>query len=160
MAIGVNARTAFSLLFPQILDEFGWDRGVTAGAFSFGFLIQPPSGSPSRSPKHSHGMRHRAISSVTATPRMAPRSPGGGTPWAFATGRSRHAHQMVVRIGGRRMYLWRAVDHEGEVLDMLVQSRRDSPAALRLMRNLLKKQGFTPKLLVTDKLRSSASTFR
>jgi MFS family permease len=39
MAIGVNARTAFSLLFPAILDEFGWDRGVTAGAFSFGFLI-------------------------------------------------------------------------------------------------------------------------
>src|SRR5712671_2774468 len=39
MAIGVNARTAYSLLFPQILDEFGWDRGVTAGAFSFGFLI-------------------------------------------------------------------------------------------------------------------------
>ena len=39
MAIGVNARTTFSLLFPQILDEFGWDRGVTAGAFSFGFLV-------------------------------------------------------------------------------------------------------------------------
>jgi transposase-like protein len=67
---------------------------------------------------------------------------------------------MVVRIGGRRMYLWRAVDHEGEVLDMLVQSRRDSRAALRLMRKLLKKQGFAPKLLVTDKLRSYASAFR
>src|SRR3984885_6457056 len=39
MAIGVNARTAFSLLFPPILDEFGWDRGVTAGAFSFGFVV-------------------------------------------------------------------------------------------------------------------------
>src|SRR5689334_881294 len=39
MAVGVNARTAFSLLFPPILDEFGWDRGATAGAFSFGFLI-------------------------------------------------------------------------------------------------------------------------
>jgi len=39
MAVGVNARTAFSLLFPAILDEFGWDRGVTAGAFSFGFLV-------------------------------------------------------------------------------------------------------------------------
>jgi hypothetical protein len=39
MAIGVNARTAFSLLFPPLLDEFKWDRGVTAGAFSFGFLI-------------------------------------------------------------------------------------------------------------------------
>jgi MFS family permease len=39
MAFGVNARTAFSLFFPPILDEFGWDRGVTAGAFSFGFLV-------------------------------------------------------------------------------------------------------------------------
>src|SRR5438552_1923178 len=39
MAVGVNARTAFSLLLPPILDEFGWERGVTAGAFSFGFLV-------------------------------------------------------------------------------------------------------------------------
>src|SRR2546423_3244591 len=39
MAIGVNARTAFSLLFPSIVDEFGWDRGATAAAFSFGFII-------------------------------------------------------------------------------------------------------------------------
>src|SRR5579864_241094 len=39
MAVGVNARTAFSLLFPAILDEFHWSRGVTAGAFSFGFLV-------------------------------------------------------------------------------------------------------------------------
>jgi MFS family permease len=39
MAIGVTARTAFSLLFPPIIDEFGWERGVTAGAFSFGFLV-------------------------------------------------------------------------------------------------------------------------
>src|SRR4030095_15888602 len=67
---------------------------------------------------------------------------------------------MVVRISGKRMYLWRAVDHEGEILDMLVQRRRDARAALRLMRKLLKKQGFAPKLLVTDKLRSYGSAFR
>ena len=71
-----------------------------------------------------------------------------------------HLDEMVVRIAGERMYLWRAVDDEGEVLDMLVQRRRDSRAALRLMRKLLKKQGFVPKLLVTDKLRSYASAFR
>src|SRR6516162_11880205 len=71
----------------------------------------------------------------------------------------RHLDEMVVRIAGKRMYLWRAVDHEGEVLDMLVRRRRDSRAALRLMRKLLKKQGFAPKLLVTDKLRSYASAF-
>src|SRR5437879_9100574 len=63
-------------------------------------------------------------------------------------------HEVVVRIAGRQMYLWRAVDHEGEVLDMLVQRRRDKRAALRLMRKLLRKQGFAPTLLTTDKLGS------
>src|SRR4051795_2940312 len=71
-----------------------------------------------------------------------------------------HLDEMVVRIAGKRMYLWRAVDHEGEVLDMLVQRRRDTQAALRLMRKLLKKQGFAPKSLVTDKLGSYGSAFR
>jgi putative transposase len=70
------------------------------------------------------------------------------------------ATRLVVRIAGKRMYLWRAVDHEGEVLDMLVQGRRDSRAALRLMRKLLRKQGFVPNLLVTDELRSYGSAFR
>src|SRR6201981_4019491 len=56
--------------------------------------------------------------------------------------------------------IWRAVDHEGEVLDMLIQRRRDTQAALRLMRKLLKKKGFAPKLLVTDKLGSYGSAFR
>src|SRR5881394_3083937 len=71
-----------------------------------------------------------------------------------------HLDERVVRIAGKRMYLWRAVDHEGEVLDMLVQRRRDTQAALRLIRKLLKKQGFAPKLLVTDKLGSYGSAFR
>jgi putative transposase len=67
---------------------------------------------------------------------------------------------MVVRIAGKRMYLWRAVDHEGEVLDMLVQRRRDKRAALRLMRKLLRKQGFAPRSLTTDKLSSYGAAFR
>ena len=71
-----------------------------------------------------------------------------------------HLDEMVVRIAGRQMYLWRAVDHEGEVLDMLVQRRRNQRAALRLMRKLLRKQGFAPKLLTTDKLGSYGSAFR
>src|SRR5262249_24405116 len=71
-----------------------------------------------------------------------------------------HLDEMVVRIAGKRMYLWRALDDEGEVLDMLVQRRRDARAALRLMRKLLKKQGFMPKSLVTDKLGSYASALR
>jgi transposase-like protein len=49
------------------------------------------------------------------------------------------------------MFLWRVADHEGAVLDMLVQRRRNCLAALRLMRKLFKKQGFAPKLLVTEK---------
>ena len=52
------------------------------------------------------------------------------------------------------MYLWRAVDSEGEVLDVLVQSRRNKTATLKLMRKLLKKQGFAPDTIVTDKLPS------
>jgi putative transposase len=71
-----------------------------------------------------------------------------------------HLDEMVVRVAGRRMYLWRAVDHEGEILDMLVQRRRDKRAALRLMRKLLRKQGVAPKLVVTDKLRSYGAAFR
>ena len=58
------------------------------------------------------------------------------------------------------MYLWRAVDHEGEILDVLVQRRRDKRAALRLIRKLLRKQGFAPRLTVTDKLRSYGAAIR
>ena len=65
---------------------------------------------------------------------------------------------MVIRIAGE--YLWRAVDHEGEVLDMPVQRRRDKRAALRLMRKLLRKQASKPKSLTTDKLGSYAAAFR
>ncbi len=67
---------------------------------------------------------------------------------------------MVVRIAGKRMYLWRAVDDEGEILDALMQRRRDKRAAVKLMRKLLRKQGFAPRLVVTDKLRSYAAAFR
>ena len=62
-----------------------------------------------------------------------------------------HLDEMFVRIAGRQMYLRRAVDSEGEVLDMLVQRRRDKHAALRLMRKLLKTQGMAPQELVTDR---------
>ena len=58
-----------------------------------------------------------------------------------------HLDEMVVRIAGKRMYLWRAVHHEGEVLEMLVQRRRDTQAALRLMRKLLKKQGLRTEVV-------------
>src|ERR687885_2712181 len=71
-----------------------------------------------------------------------------------------HLDEMVVSIQGRRMYLWRAVDSEGEILDLLVQPKRDEAAALKLMRKLLKKQGYAPSLLVTDKLGSYGAARR
>ena len=70
-----------------------------------------------------------------------------------------HLDEMVARIAGKIVYLWRAVDHEGEVLDVLVQRRRDRRAAAKLMRKLLKRQGITPAVVVTDKLRSYGSAF-
>ena len=70
-----------------------------------------------------------------------------------------HLDEMVVRIAGKRMYLWRAVDHEGEILDVLVQRKRDRRAAIKLIRKLLRKQGFAPKTVVIDKLRSYGAAF-
>ncbi len=65
-----------------------------------------------------------------------------------------HLDEMIVRIGGKRMYMWRAVDKEGEVLDVLVQKRRNKAAALKLLRKLLKNQGYVPEAIVTDGLAS------
>ena len=71
-----------------------------------------------------------------------------------------HLDEMFVSIGGRPMYLWRAVDAEGEVLDILVQRHRNKRAALKLLRKLLKKQGMRPEAVVTDKLRSYGAALR
>lgn len=65
-----------------------------------------------------------------------------------------HLDEMVVRIKGERMFMWRAVDKEGEVLDVLVQKRRNKAAALKLLRKLLKNQGAPPEQIVTDGLAS------
>jgi transposase-like protein len=67
-----------------------------------------------------------------------------------------HLDEMVVSIAGRQMYMWRAVDGEGEVLEILVQPRRDKAAALRLLRKLLRRLAFVPAVIITDKLRSAA----
>ena len=71
-----------------------------------------------------------------------------------------HLDEMVVKIGGRQMFLWRAVDDEGEVLDVLVQKRRNKAAALKLLRKLLKTQGVHPEEIVTDKLASYRAAAR
>src|SRR5450755_558332 len=65
-----------------------------------------------------------------------------------------HLDEVYLKIAGRMAYLWRAVDAEGEVLDVMVQSKRNKHAVLKLMRNLLKKYGFVPDRLITDDLRS------
>jgi putative transposase len=64
---------------------------------------------------------------------------------------------MVVNICGKRMYLWHAVNDKGEVLDMIVQHRRDTAAALKLFRRLMWSQKMTPKEGVTDGLKSYVS---
>jgi putative transposase len=65
-----------------------------------------------------------------------------------------HLDEVYLKIAGRMVYLRRAVDAEGEVLDVLVQPKRNKRAALKLMRRLLKKYGFVPDRLITDDLRS------
>jgi putative transposase len=62
-----------------------------------------------------------------------------------------HLDEMAVRIGGKLMYLWRPVDAEGEVLDVLLQAKRATKAAAKLMRKLLKRQGTAPDEWVTDR---------
>lgn len=65
-----------------------------------------------------------------------------------------HLDEVVCSIGGKRMFLWRAVDDEGEVLDLVVQHRRDTDAALKLLKRLLQNQPVEPERIVTDGLRS------
>lgn len=65
-----------------------------------------------------------------------------------------HLDEVVVTIKGQQYYLWRAVDSTGNVLEVLLQRHRDTNAAKRFFRKLLKKQGFVPRVIVTDKLKS------
>jgi putative transposase len=71
-----------------------------------------------------------------------------------------HLDEVFVRIGGKLHYLWRAVDQHGTVLDVLVQSRRDTKAAKRFFRKLLKGLQYVPRVIVTDKLKSYAAAKR
>jgi putative transposase len=71
-----------------------------------------------------------------------------------------HLDEVVISIGGKKCWLWRAVDQDGFVLDVLVQSRRNTKAAIRLMRKLLKGQGRSPRVMITDKLRSYGAAKR
>ena len=65
-----------------------------------------------------------------------------------------HLDEVYLRIAGRNQYLWRAVDQEGEVIDILVQSHRDSRAAERFFRKILRVQGTLPRRVITDRLGS------
>jgi putative transposase len=71
-----------------------------------------------------------------------------------------HLDEMFVRVGGKQMYLWRAVDAEGEVLEVLVQAKRDKRAAIKLIRKLLKKQGTVAAEWVTDKCPAYGAALR
>src|SRR3954453_18128707 len=80
------------------------------------------------------------------------RLPAPGDKW--------HLDEVVISISGRKHWLWRAVDQHGVVLDILVQSRRNAKAAHALLRKLLKKQGRTPRVMITDKLASYGAAKR
>ena len=80
------------------------------------------------------------------------RLPRAGDKW--------HMDEVVITISGVKHWLWRAVDQTGRVLDILVQSRRDTRAAKRLMRKLLKRQCRAPRVMITDKLASYGAARR
>src|ERR1700746_394521 len=65
-----------------------------------------------------------------------------------------HCDEVFIRINGTQHYLWRAVDQHGNVLDILVQSRRNAVAGKRFFRKLLKRLRYVPRVVVTDKLAS------
>jgi putative transposase len=71
-----------------------------------------------------------------------------------------HLDEVVITISGQKHWLWRAVDQDGYVLDEVVQSRRDTKAAKRLLKRLLRKQGCPPRRLITDKLGSYTAARR
>jgi putative transposase len=71
-----------------------------------------------------------------------------------------HLDEVYLKIDGRMVYLWWAVDAEGEVLDVLVQSKRNKQAALKLMRKLLKKYAIVPERMITDDFRSYSAAVR
>ena len=68
-----------------------------------------------------------------------------------------HLDEVFLKINGRLHYLWRAVDQDGDVLDILVQTRRDKKAAKKFFRELLKGLRYVPRVLLTDKLKSYAA---
>ncbi len=70
-----------------------------------------------------------------------------------------HLDEVFVKINGETHYLWRAVDHEGEVLETYVTKRRDRKAALKFLRKLMKRYG-SPKVIVTDRLRSYGAAMK
>ena len=71
-----------------------------------------------------------------------------------------HLDEIYTKIGGKMVYLWRAVDDEGTVLDVIVQRRRNTKAATRLLRKLLRNQGVKPERIVTDKLGSYGAALK
>src|SRR5262245_35621458 len=71
-----------------------------------------------------------------------------------------HLDEVFVKINGEQHYLWRAVDQDGDVIDILVQMRRDQRAAERFFQRLLKSQGKEPFRMVTDKLRTYQAALR
>ena len=110
-------------------------------------------------------LAQRGITVTYETIRQWCRSFGPAYAWMLRRRRGRmgdswYLDELFVNIQGRQQYLWLAVDEDGDVIDVLVQSRRDRCAATRFFQNLLKGQACVPRRLITDKLRSYAAAHR
>ena len=89
---------------------------------------------------------------TTYVKRIKARSEGPSPVW--------HLDEVYTKINGKIVYLWRAVDDEGTVLDVVIQYRRNTKAATRLLRKLLRNQGIKPKRIVTDRLGSYGAALK
>ena len=121
----------FKVLQTKLLTSFRVMRrsGVTSVALSYETVRE---WCPKFGQTYANGLRRK--------------SPRPGDRW--------HLDEVFLKINGRLHYLWRAVDQDGDVLEILVQSRRDKKAAKKFFRKLLKELQYVPRMIITDKLKS------
>lgn len=84
--------------------------------------------------------------------RLRKKRPKSGSTW--------HIDEVFLKINGKQVYLWRAVDDEGKVLDVLLKSKRDKNAAIKFLRKTIKRGSSVPKIIVSDKWRPTAAAIR
>lgn len=134
---GQCSRCAAVLPFPPLVPG-GRGTHVRAGRHGLVRARRSGSGAPGSGQAYANQLRRRR--------------PRPGDKW--------YTDEVFLKINGRLQYLWRAVDQDGNVLDILVQSKRNTQAAKRFFRRLLKEYEYVPRVIVTDKLRSYGAAHR